>query len=375
MSVIPIENIVNISVAQPPAGLADYAINNLAYFTKETPLVSVPLGYLIYKDPNGVAEDFGSSSEAAQAANLIFSQQPNILSGQGSLIIVPMAGGDTISSMFATISQKIFFGAVLYGGYAPLDAELTAAATALQAAKTMLFVTQDQTTVLNGGGLFDVIKSASEIYARCLLYTESPQAARLFGAAYASRAMSVDFNGSLTALTMNLKDLVGITPDAGINQTIYSLCETIGADVYTYIGPLPKVTSNGGNTYFDQVYGTLWLTYAMQVAIFNALATTFTKIPQTEPGMDVLRNAALDVLKLAVVNGFAAPGSWNSPTTFGNPTTLRTNVLERGYYVYSMPITQQSQTQRAARIAPLLQIALKLAGAFHHASVIVYLNP
>lgn len=375
MSVIPITNIVNISVAQPPAGLADYAINNLAYFTKEVPLVSYPLGYLIYKDPNGVSTDFGSTSEASQAANLIFSQQPNILSGQGALIIVPMAGGDTISSTFATISQKIFFGAVLYGGYAPIDAELLAAATALQAAKTMLFISQDQTSVLNGGGLFDTIKSASEIYARCLLYTTSPTDARLFAAAYASRAMSVDFNGSLTALTMNLKDLVGITPDAGINQTIYTLCGTIGADIYTYIGPLPKVTSNGGNTYFDQVYGTLWLTYALQVAIFNALATTFTKIPQTEPGMDVLRNAAIDVLKLAVVNGFAAPGSWQSPTTFGNPTTLRQNVLERGYYVYNMPITQQSQTQRAARIAPLLQIALKLAGAFHQANVIVYLNP
>lgn len=375
MSVIPITSIVNISVAQPPAGLADYNINNLAYFTKETPLVGIPLGYLIYQDPISVGTDWGIGSEAYAQANLIFSQQPNILAGGGSLIIFAMAGGDTLTSMLATASAKIFFGGVIYGGYAPDGVELLAAATAFQAAKTLLFMSQDQTSTLNGGGTFNTIQAAGQTFVRMLLYTVSAAAARLMAAAYAGRAMSVDWNGSFTAITMDLKDLIGITPDPGITGTTRNLCETIGVDCYVYVGPLPKVLSAGGNTYFDQVYGQLWLTYALQVAIFNALATTFTKIPQTEPGMDILRNAATNILVQAVNNGFAAPGAWNSPTTFGNASDLIANVLQRGWYIFSQPVNQQSQTQRVARIAPLLQIALKLAGAIQQANVIVYLNP
>lgn len=376
MSVIPITTIVNISVAQPPAGLADYAINNLALFTKEVPNVGVPsVGYFIYRDPLSVADDWGSGSEAYAMANAVFSQEPNILAGQGALIIVPMAGGDTLSSTLVSSAAKIFYGGVIYGGYAPNDAELLAAATAFTAAKKLIFISQYLLTALDGGGVFQVIQAAKEIYARGLLYTVGASEARLFAAAYAGRAMSTDFNGSNTTLTMNLKDLVGITPDPGITGTTYNTCETIGVDTYCYIGPLPKVTSTGGNTYFDQVYGTLWITFAMQVALFNALATTFTKIPQTEPGMDILRNAAIDVLNRAILNGWAAPGAWNSPTTFGDPTTLRRNVLEKGFYVYSLPVNLQSQTQREARIAPLIQIALKLAGAIQKANMIVYLNP
>jgi hypothetical protein len=176
-------------------------------------------------------------------------------------------------------------------------------------------------------------------------------------------------------LTMHLKDLVGITPDPGITQTILEACKTIGADVYTYIGPLPKVFSTGGNTFFDQVYGTLWLVYALQVSVFNALATTFTKVPQTEPGMAILRNAVTSVLQRAVVNGFSAPGAWNSPQLFGNPEDLKENVLLHGWYVYSAPVNLQSQTAREEREAPLIQAAVKLAGAVQSANVIVYLNP
>ncbi len=286
-----------------------------------------------------------------------------------------MESGDTLTAIRLKIAAQIFFGGAIYGGYAPNDAELLAAASAFQAAKQMLFISQNQTSVLTGGGLFATIQTASEIYARLLLYTVGATEARLFAAAYAGRAMCVEFEGSNTMLTMHMKDLVGITPDPGITQTILGQCETAGADIYAYIGPLPKVFSTGGNTYYDQVYGTLWLTFALQVSVFNAIGTTFTKIPQTEQGMSILRNAVTSVLQRAVTNGFAAPGAWNSPTTFGNPDDLKENVLLYGWYVYSLPVNLQSQTQRETRVAPLIQGAVKLAGAVQSANVIIYLNP
>jgi hypothetical protein len=371
---LAITNVVNVSVANPPAGLSNYKLNNLALFTKETPIVSIPVGtYAVYMNPQAVGVDWGTGSEAYNQAVGIFSQSPNILDGGGSLIIVPMAGGDTLSTTLTAISGAIFFGGVIWGGYAPIDAEVTAAAADFQAAQKLLFAPSHLTASI--AGVFTTIKSATQTYTRCLLYTVSAVQARLFAAIYASRAMSTDFDGSNTTSTMHLKDLVGIVPDPGITQTFLTSCATAGVDVFCNIGPLPKVFTSGGNTYFDQVYGQLWLIFAMQVAGFNALAQSPTKVPQTEAGMASLRNAYTAVCQLAVTNGFSAPGAWNSPQTFGNAVDLIKNVLQRGFYVYSIPVNQQSQSSRVARQAPLVQIALKLAGAIHSTNVVVYINP
>src|SRR6202034_857949 len=48
-------------------------------------------GYSIYLSPTGVGTDFGTSSKTAQMANSIFSQQPNMLAGNGQLIVIPFA--------------------------------------------------------------------------------------------------------------------------------------------------------------------------------------------------------------------------------------------------------------------------------------------
>lgn len=372
---LSISNVVNISVAQAPAGLQDYRINNLAYFTKETPVIAPTGDFTIYKDPASVGTDWGTTSETYAAAVAVFSQTPNILDGGGSFIVAPMGNTETISDMLTKISAQVFFGGALYGGYAPADGELTAAATAFQAAKKMLFASQHQTAAVQGGGVFATISAAKNTYTRMFLYTLGAQSARVAVAAYASRLMSVDFEGSLTTSTMQMKDLVGITPDTGITQTLLGTCETVGADVYTYFGPLPKVFSTGGNGFSDTVYGTLWLIFALQVAGFNTIATTPTKIPQTEQGIATLRNAYAGVCQRAVTNGFAAPGAWNSPQVFGNPNELKASILQRGFYVYSAPVNQQSQASREARQAPLVQIAIKLAGAVHSSNVTVYINP
>jgi hypothetical protein len=50
------------------------------------------------------------------------------------------------------------------------------------------------------------------------------------------------------------------------------------------------------------------------------------------------------------------------------------NIEEVGYYIYSLPVNQQAQTEREERKAPLIQIALKEAGAIHSSNVLVYIN-
>lgn len=374
MSDLAISNVVTVSIATPPAGLSDYKINNLLILTKEVP-VNSPGSFGVYRTPTDVGDDWGTDSEVYAMANLIFSQSPNILAGGGELLIAQQDNAETLAVAIARLNPLVFFGGILSAGYAASDAEILAAAIVVQPLNKMLFASSYLTASVDTDGLFDQIQKASETNTRGLLYTTSAAAARLFAAAYAGRAMSVDFDGAATTITMHLKDLVGIEPDGGITQTVLNKCKTVGADVYASIGGLPKVFCTGGNDFYDNVYNLNWLVFALTVAGFNALAETSTKLPQTEPGMAVLKGAYIDVLQRAVRNGFIAPGAWNSPQLFGDPVALVRNILEQGWYIYSTPVNLQSQTQREARQAPLVQTAIKFAGAIQSTSIVVNFNP
>jgi hypothetical protein len=62
---------------------------------------------------------------------------------------------------------------------------------------------------------------------------------------------------------------------------------------------------------------------------------------------------------------------WNS-NGFGQ--LAEGDFLQKGYYVYALPIAQQNPTDRAARKAPPIKIAAKLAGAIHHADINIVVN-
>jgi len=223
-------------------------------------------------------------------------------------------------------------------------------------------------------GVITTVQNAANTKTRCLLYTESPAKANLFKAAYAGRAFSVNFQGSLTSQTMNLKQLATITQDNGITQTLFEQAKTAGADLYVSFEGVVSVVSNGGNDFFDNVYNDLALKFALEAGGFNFLRQTNTKVPQTEQGMNGLKTAYATVLERFVKAGVIAAGSWTSSERFGDPEIFDEAVLEAGYYVYSEPITQQAASEREAREAPLVQIAVKRAGAIHSSDVIVLVN-
>ena len=87
--------------------------------------------------------------------------------------------------------------------------------------------------------------------------------------------------------------------------------------------------------------------------------------------MTGLRNAYGQVCERALRNNTIAPGTWNSAIPFGDPEDFKNAIAEQGYYIYSIPVAQQSQTEREARKAPVVQIALKRSGAFHFSEVII----
>lgn len=254
------------------------------------------------------------------------------------------------------------------------NAELLSTATYVQTLKKIYFPVSNLKADFAIDGIFDLVRQAGLDQTRCLYYGGTSEESLTMCGAYAGRALSTNFNGSRTTQTMHLKDLAGVLPDSTVSQANLNTCKTSGVDLYVSIQGVPKVYTSGGNKFFDRVYNRLWLVGRLEVDGFNVLARTQTKIPQTEDGVAVLVSAYREVIEQAIVNEYVARGKWNSPDTFGNLQDFRSNIEERGYYIYTQPIALQSASEREARKAPLAQIAIKEAGAIHSADIIVNIN-
>ena len=276
--------------------------------------------------------------------------------------------GETLADAITRTYGKIAYAGVMTNKYMD-DVEVSAAAAVVQS-RDLIFVNvwYAREDIL---GACYAIQQASQNKTRCLVYTEGYEEAKLMMAAAVGRGFSVNFEGSDVSQTLNLKTLNNVLPDSGIEQTDYRNAQTAGVDLYISYEGDPSYVSNGANDYFDAVYEKLALKFYAQVALHNALKTTGTKIPQTEAGVTVLKNALGNVFKQFVRNGVIAAGKWNSAQTFGDPETFRDNIMNQGWYVYSIPIALQSQAEREARIAPYIQGACKMSGAVHSCDVLI----
>lgn len=489
MSILPVSNIINVTITNTPQGLAERNVNNLAIFTNEAPNNFDP--FRQYVSAAQVASDYGTNSVTAKMANAVFAQTPNIRTGNGQLAIIPMvAAVSATAGVFTTANISANLAAIILVNSGDIRVTLNGVAynlTALNFTKCLTFgdiaavlqnalidgvvaatangftitskkvgtastvalaaVSGGTGTALNGSGYFNAVggaavaganstgetvlqclartsgavsytgiitnvnledtviaatangvqaqdfiflhhtastqdiagiattvKTASNTKTRILLYTQGLAEANLMKAAYAGRAFSVNFNGSQTSQTMNLKSLATITPDIGITQTLYGAANTAGCDLYVSYDGVASVYSTGGNDFFDNPYSDLALKFSLETAGFNFLRQTNTKVPQTEQGMNGLKSTYAGVLDKFVRNSCIAAGSWTSSETFGDPLLFKQNILNQGYYIYSLPIVLQDSAEREIRKAPLVQIAIKRAGAIHTSDVIVLIN-
>ena len=284
------------------------------------------------------------------------------------------AGTETVRDAIIRTSPLVSYFGILVADddYESTQGILFSIASYVQAANKMLIYAASHAADIQPSGLGDLVRQYNYTNTRVLYHSTSSM---LFAAAYAGRAFSTNWSGSRTAQTMNLKQLVGVPTDTAINDTTLAAALLSGVDVYgNVVGQINEVLCSGANTFFDQVYGQMALLFALQTQGFNYLAQTATKIPQTDDGMEGLANAYRAVVNQFKTNGYVAPGSWTSGVTFGNVADLIRCVADTGYYVYFLPVSQQSSSDRNARKAPLVQIAVKLAGAVHSSAVYGFLN-
>lgn len=190
-----------------------------------------------------------------------------------------------------------------------------------------------------------------------------------------ARIMTVDYTANSSALTLMYKQEPTVVAEK-LNQTQLAAVLAKNCNVFvTYQGGATIIqpgTTCATNQFIDSIMGVDNVAIQVQIEIFNALYTSPTKIPQTDAGMHQLITVAQGVLLEFVADGLIAPGTW---TQAGFGALNEGDFMESGFYVYAPPIATQLASQRAARMAVPMQIAIKLAGAIQTVSASISVNP
>jgi hypothetical protein len=385
-TVFPLSNFITVSLVSAPVLPQTPNQSTIALFTKDNIPATWASGqqFAIYTSLSGVASDFGINSNSYAIAESAFAQQPNFLSVSGGyFVIVPRLQSPSLESTQAAIlrAQSLvqFFGVLIDEELADSDQSVfQALANFIQSQNLMFFYCSSNPNDVNPGGALDLVRQANDensryaYYGLPLLNGAGIQQTQIFAAAYAARILSVNFDAANSTLTMNGKQLNGITQDNTLTNNIISAAQAAGASVYGNFSSYVCLLESGANNWSDQVYNQLWLAMDVQFTGFGTIVGQSTKLPMTDAGVGILKNSVATVMAQAVLNGFLAPGQWpNSSPTFGNQSLFLKNIATFGFYIFASPVATLTQSQLQSREAPPIQIAALSAGAIHKASIII----
>lgn len=111
---------------------------------------------------------------------------------------------------------------------------------------------------------------------------------RKFATGYMSRMHTILLNVADSFITMNLKNIVGVTPDS-FSQDEYAKAQAVGIDIYGTIKDeqnLPVVITSTANSKTDFEYGLIAYEDDLQTTAINILQTTPTKVANNIAGHD-----------------------------------------------------------------------------------------
>jgi hypothetical protein len=269
---------------------------------------------------------------------------------------------------------NIWYGLQFASAAVLATSDYLAVATAIEAAipSHIFGVTTQDTNAYNPLSTTDLaaqLQAGGYTRTFCQYSSSNPYAsASIFG-----RAFTVNFTGSNTVITLKFKQEPIVTPET-LTETQAAALATKNCNVYVNFNNNTAILQQGqvaNGYYFDEMHGTDWLQNQIQTDIYNALYSSPTKIPQTDVGIASLATIVAQDCQMAVNNGFVAPGVWTGPPVGALVTG---QMLSTGFYVFQPSVALQSVADRAARKAPTIQAAIKLAGAVHFSNIIVSVN-
>ncbi|EIW9306277.1 DUF3383 domain-containing protein [Klebsiella pneumoniae] len=371
---LPVSNVVNVDVIMSPVAATGRNFGALLILGTST-VIPVTERIRQYSAIEDIGDDFGVDSPEYEAATIFFSQSPKptlVYIGRWAKTLATGESG-TVETLLQAVNASLqytnWYGLAIADSADLVEADVISVAAAIEASSLsrILAVTTDDANVLVSGNTDNIgykLKAAG--YGRTFWqYSSSSKYAAIsaFG-----RAFTVNFTGNNTTITLKFKTEPGVTYET-LTTTQAAAIDSINGNVYVYYANDTAIIQQGvmaNGDFFDERHGLDWLQDYVQTNLYNLLYTSATKIPQTDAGVTRLMTNVEASLDQAVNNGLIAPGVWN-----GGPIGQieSGDTLTKGYYVYADAVANQAQSDREARKSPVIQAAIKLAGAIHYGDV------
>ncbi|EPG4139527.1 DUF3383 family protein [Raoultella ornithinolytica] len=371
---LPVSNVVNVDVIMSPVAATGRNFGALLILGTST-VIPVTERIRQYSAIEDIGDDFGVDSPEYEAATIFFSQSPKptlVYIGRWAKTLAEGEEGAVetlLQAVNASLQYTNWYGLAIADSADLVEADVISVAAAIEASSLsrILAVTTDDVNVLVAGNTDNIgykLKAAG--YGRTFWqYSSSSKYAAIsaFG-----RAFTVNFTGNNTTITLKFKTEPGVTYET-LTTTQAAAIDSINGNVYVYYANDTAIIQQGvmaNGDFFDERHGLDWLQNYVQTNLYNLLYTSATKIPQTDAGVTRLMTNVEASLDQAVNNGLVAPGVWN-----GGPIgqIQSGDTLTKGYYVYADAVSSQAQSDREARKSPVIQAAIKLAGAIHYGDV------
>lgn len=298
-----------------------------------------------------------------------------VLKGTAGTLASTVAGiaAETPVAAVTILDRTLYWWGLTFASTTPTSDQLLAVATYVEAAanRHTFGITSTVAACYDGTSTTDImyLVKAGNYKRTFVQYSANPYAfASWFG-----RAVTVNFTGNNTVITMMFKTEPSITAETLTTSQADAIQAKNGNVFVNYNNntAIIQYGKGGAGFYFDEIQNTDAFAYAIQNAYWNLLYTSTTKIPQTDAGNQLGANAIESACVEFVANGTLAPGYWES-NGFGQ--IKQGDYLPKGYYIYTPPISSQSQAARAARQSVAYQVAGKLAGAIQGSNIAVNIS-
>ena len=215
--------------------------------------------------------------------------------------------------------------------------------------------TNDLTTLTNGSTSCVAAKLKDKTL-RFSLTTFSRNVNSYPSASVFGRAASVNFSAIGSTITLNLKQMPGVSAE-DLTPAEYGALKSYYASAVVKIGKTVNAYTNSrmaSGSWLDTTHGLLWLENRCEVDMFNLIYVNNTKIPYTQAGINTVVATLERSLRSAVRNGLCAPGYLPDGT-----------YLPEGFIVQSVSLQDTASSDKSNRLYSGLSFKMVGAGALH----------
>ena len=201
--------------------------------------------------------------------------------------------------------------------------------------------------------------------ATSVVFSDTPQ--QYPEIAYATQPLAVNYGIRDSVITACFKDASGISP-AQIDVTKHDILTSRRINMFVRVGNNARTYRYGMQSapswWTDSYTGACNFREELQVAVCNVLYRN-KKVPYTTRGQNLIVSAMAGICERYVYNGYLADRDIRDITNENGFATLK------AYAINPTPIYMATDTERATRTLPGINLTIYEAGAIHHVNIMV----